>query len=236
MEKKYEAVEWFEHNGYGAYIVKLPYPCNIMFNYNDICDLLDFSKGKRRRELDKIDILHKTKLWFKREGFDSEETFITVSTVSKLLTDYGIDIGVMMERKYNVENLVYHALNTFDEFDKNKEENYSLGDTFVLNTLYNDSVIADKANSNLINLLRQNVVIENVIHHRTNIDYKEKHEQDCQVQEFIEFCDNLEKANLQLQQMIDGIIEPLKVEIDIKSIIENEAKNMNNNDDERNYM
>lgn len=235
MEKKYETVEWFEYNGYGAYIVKLPYPCNIMFNYNDICDLLDFPYAKRKRELDKIDILRKTKLWFEREGRDSEETFINVAAVSKLLTDYGVDIGVMMERKYNVENLVYRALNTFDEFDKNKEEGYSLGDKFVLNTLYCDSVIADKANSNLINLLRQNDLIEHAIHHRPDIDYKEKHEYDYQIKEFIEFYESLEKANLQLQQRIDDIVEPVKVEINLETIIDCEVKHMSNND-ERNYL
>lgn len=236
MEKKYEAVEWFEYNGYGAYIVKFPYPSGVMFNYNDIVDLLDFSEEKRRRELKKIDELRKTRVDFKRDDCPSKETFINVAAVSKLLTDYGVDIGVMMERKYNVENLVYHALNTFDEFDKNKEKGYSLGDTFVLNTLYCDSVIADKANSNLINLLRQNDLIEHVIHHRTDIDYKEKHEHDCQIKEFIDFCESLEKANFKLQQMIDEIVEPIKVEVDLKSIIESEVKSMNSNDDERNYM
>ena len=234
MEKKYEAVEWFEYNGYGAYIVKLPYPCNIMFNYNDICDLLDFPYAKRKRELDKIDILRKTKLWFKRDTNKSEETFINVAAVSKLLTDYGIDIGVMMERKYNVENLVYHALNTFDEFDKNKEDGYSLGDTFVLNTLYCDSVIADKANSNLINLLRQNDLIEHVIHHKTDIDYKEKHEQDCQIEEFVKLCTELERTNSQLQKIIDGVVEPIKEELDINAIIEAIVKTPI--DDERNYL
>ena len=234
MEKKYEAVEWFEYNGYGAYIVKLPYPCNIMFNYNDICDLLDFPYAKRKRELDKIDILRKTKLWFKRDTNKSEETFINVAAVSKLLTDYGIDIGVMMERKYNVENLVYHALNTFDEFDKNKEDGYSLGDTFVLNTLYCDSVIADKANSNLINLLRQNDLIEHVIHHKTDIDYKEKHEQDCQIEEFVKLCTELERTNSQLQKIIDGVVKPIKEELDINAIIEAIVKTPI--DDERNYL
>ena len=234
MEKKYENVEWFEYNGYGAYIVKLPYPCNIMFNYNDICDLLDFPYAKRKRELDKIDILRKTKLWFKRDTNKSEETFINVAAVSKLLTDYGVDIGVMMERKYNVENLVYHALNTFDEFDKNKEEGYSLGDKFVLNTLYCDSVIADKANSNLINLLRQNDLIEHAIHHRPDIDYKEKHEQDCQIEEFVKLCTELERTNSQLQKIIDGVVEPIKEELDINAIIEAIVKTPI--DDERNYL
>lgn len=234
MEKKYENVEWFEYNGYGAYIVKLPYPCDIMFNYNDICDLLDFVYSKRKRELDKINILRKTKITFKREGIPTEETFINVAAVSKLLTDYGIDIGVMMERKYNVENLVYHALNTFDEFDKNKEEGYSLGDKFVLNTLYCDSVIADKANSNLINLLRQNDLIENAIHHRPDIDYKEKHEQDCQIEEFVKLCTELERTNSQLQKIIDGVVEPIKEELDINVIIEAIVKTPI--DDERNYL
>lgn len=234
MEKKYEAVEWFEYNGYGAYIVKLPYPLNVMFNYNDIVDLLDFSEEKRRRELKKIDELRKTRIDFKRDGCPSKETFINVAAVSKLLTDYGVDIGVMMERKYNVENLVYHALNTFDEFDKNKEEEYSLGDKFVLNTLYCDSVIADKANSNLINLLRQNDLIEHAIHHRPDIDYKEKHEQDCQIEEFVKLCTELERTNSQLQKIIDGVVEPIKEELDINAIIEAIVKT--SIDDERNYL
>lgn len=235
MEKKYEAVEWFEYNGYGAYIVKLPYPCNIMFNYNDICDLLDFKYQRRIRMLDKMDILHKTKLWFKRDGRDSEETFISVPELSRILSDYGINISVMMERKYNVENLVYHALNEFDAFDKNKEEDYSLGDKFVLNTLYCDSVIADKANSNLINLLRQNDLIEHAIHHTPDIDYKEKHDHDCQIEEFIHLCNELNNVNSQLQKIIDGVVEPVKSEIDLKALIEIEVKYMGI-DDERKYL
>ena len=205
-----------------------------MFNYNDIVDLLDFSEEKRRRELKKIDELRKTRIDFKRDGCPSKETFINVAAVSKLLTDYGVDIGVMMERKYNVENLVYHALNTFDEFDKNKEEEYSLGDKFVLNTLYCDSVIADKANSNLINLLRQNDLIEHAIHHRPDIDYKEKHEQDCQIEEFVKLCTELERTNSQLQKIIDGVVEPIKEELDINAIIEAIVKT--SIDDERNYL
>ena len=236
MERKYEAVEWKEYNGYGAYIFKSPF--GIMFNYNDICDLLDFKYQKRKRELDKIDELRKTKIWFiDKTGNRSEESFINVPAVSNLLTDYGVDICVMMERKYNIENLVYHVLNEFDEYDKNKEDEYRLGDKFVLDTLYCDSIIADKANSNLINLLRQNELFESALHHIDNIDYKEKHEKESEIKELIELCNGLEETNSKLQQLIEGLIEPENYKIDIKSIIKADAEAMNRRyDDERNYL
>lgn len=192
MEKNYVSVEYFESEvlGLGVYVTLLPSPINVVFNFNDLCDMLDLKFQKRKRKLSEIDELHKHKLWFKNsDGMPSEETFITMPAVSKLLTDYGVDINAMLNRKFETENVVYQALQHFDKYDENKQEEYSLADQFILDALYCDSIIVNEANKNLVNLLRQNDTMESVLRHYPQMNYDE-YKDDVFIKEFIEMFDN----------------------------------------------
>lgn len=224
MENKYENVEFVEYNGVGAHIVKLPETMGVLFNYNDICDLLDFRAKRRQRMLYKIDDLHKTTITFKREGVPTEETFVSIPELSKMLVYYGIKIGVMMERKYNVENLVLHVLDNYDCEDSSK---------FIMDTLYCDTIITDKANKNLLNQLNDININKFIEDEFNSLDDIIKNRID---KEFINLCNSLDETNSILEKFIDGVLEPSVIEIDIKSIIESEVKSMNGNDDERNYL
>lgn len=199
MERNYQAVEYFESEalGLGVYVTLLPSPINVVFNYNDLCDMLDLKFQKRKRKLFEIDELDKHKLWFKSsDGMPSEETFINMKAVSKLLTDYGVDINVMMNRKYETENVVYKALNHFDKYDDNKQDDYSLGDQFILDALYCDSMLVNEANKNLVNLLRQNDVMESVLRHYPQMNYEE-FKDDNFIKEFIEMFDSNDNSLLE---------------------------------------
>jgi hypothetical protein len=199
MEKNYVSVEHFESEvlGLGVYVTLLPSPINVVFNFNDLCDMLDLKFQKRKRKLSEIDELHKHKLWFKNsDGMPSEETFITMPAVSKLLTDYGIDINAMLNRKFETENVVYQALQHFDKYDENKQEEYSLADQFILDALYCDSIIVNEANKNLVNLLRQNDTMESVLRHYPQMNYDE-YKDDVFIKEFIEMFDNDDNSILE---------------------------------------
>lgn len=200
MERKYQTVEYFESEvlGLGIYVTLLPTPINVVFNFNDLCDMLDIeSIQKRKRKLSEIDELHKYKLWFKHsDGMPSEETFITMPAVSKLLTDYGIDINAMLNRKFETENVVYNALQHFDKYDDNKQEDYSLADQFILDALYCDSVLVNEANKNLVNLLRQNDTMESVLRHYPQMNYND-FKDDAFIKEFVEMFDNDDNSILE---------------------------------------
>ena len=200
MEKNYVSVEYFESEvlGLGVYVTLLPSPINVVFNFNDLCDMLDLKFQKRKRKLSEIDELHKYKLWFKPlDGSStSEETFITMPAVSKLLTDYGIDINAMLNRKFETENVVYQALQHFDKYDENKQEDYSLADQFILDALYCDSIIVNEANKNLVNLLRQNDTMESVLRHYPQMNYDE-YKDDVFIKEFIEMFYNDDNSILE---------------------------------------
>lgn len=199
MEKNYVSVEYFESEvlGLGVYVTLLPSPINVVFNFNDLCDMLDMKYNRRKMYLSKVDELYKHKLWFKNsDGMPSEETFINMKAVSKLLTDYGVDINVMMNRKYETENIVYKALNHFDKYDDNKQDDYSLGDQFILDALYCDSILVNEANKNLVNLLRQNDVMESVLRHYPQMNYEE-FKDDNFIKEFIETFDSNDNSLLE---------------------------------------
>ena len=200
MEKNYVSVEHFESEvlGLGVYVTLLPSPINVVFNFNDLCDMLDMKYNRRKTYLSKVDELHKYKLWFKPlDGSStSEETFITMPAVSKLLTDYGVDINAMLNRKFETENVVYQALQHFDKYDENKQEEYSLADQFILDALYCDSIIVNEANKNLVTLLRQNDTMESVLRHYPQMNYDE-YKDDMFIKEFIEMFDNDDNSILE---------------------------------------
>lgn len=192
--------------GFGMYVIPCEGPLGIMFNFNDLCAMLDINIPKRKRLLKDIDDLYKMKCWFIRNNDPSEETFITTPEVSRLISNYGQEIQALINRKYIVENLVYSILNDFDKNDQCKmEDGYTLGDKFILNTLYCDSKLAKQSNDNLINLLRQNSTIESVIQHHTNINVRERFNEQKEIKELIEMCNSIEKVNDCLDKFLNGM-------------------------------
>lgn len=238
--KYFDNVKYYETTkfGFGMHILPRPYPQGLYFNFNDVCDVLDLTYQKRRRTLDRVDELHKMKIRFTNvDGCECEESFVSSSEVSRILTAYGAEINAMMERKYELETLVYDILNEYDPYDKNKEEGYTLGDKFVLNTLYCDSILADKANSNLIDLLRKNDGIESLLFHRTEIDYEKKDQMDKQFEFFRNLADDLEELTGEIDILTNELEsnEHLDVSAFIKSIVSKPNKT-DDNDELRRYM
>lgn len=195
---KEKLVECFMNEELNMEMYIIPYRTGVYFNYNDICDMLNIPYKRRVNRIKQIEEIHKSRVLFQRNGRDSEETFISTPEVSRLLTDYSKEVYAMMERKYSVETLVYDILRDFDRHDEMKEENVNLGDKFILNTLYCDSVIADKSNKNLIDLLRKNELMETIIHHQTNIDRRSRLLEREEVNEFIKLAEEIDKANNRL--------------------------------------
>lgn len=202
-------VEWFENNdlGIGMYIIPTVNR-ELWFNFNDLCDSLEIqNQNKRKFILNRIDSYNKDKVVFTREnGRDSEESFVSTAGVILTLNEYGQDVYAMLERKYNVENFMYGILNEYDKLDQNKEENVTLGDKFLLGSLHCDAKLSNKANDNLINLLKKNNVIDSILKHQSKLRTDIKPEEAdliTEMEDLLNFCNDLEKSNNLINEFIN---------------------------------
>lgn len=161
-----------EELGLGMYVLPAIGFKDLFYNYNDLCDMLVLIEAKRKNWLRQLpeDIHYKIKVEFER-GDDglSNETFISTPALIEVLNRYGQELLNMLERKNSVENFIYEISRKFEnEYVENNE--ISMGDKFVLGSLSYDAEFTNRANKNLLNLLKKNDTMETLWKFRPDIN------------------------------------------------------------------
>jgi hypothetical protein len=112
-------IQYFENEelGLGMYIIPAIGLHDLMYNYNDLCDMLDLIEIKRKNWLKKLpdEPQYRMRIKFKRGDIPSEETFITTPSLIEVLNRYGKEILDMLERKNSVENFIFNLSQQFEK-------------------------------------------------------------------------------------------------------------------------
>ena len=192
-----------EELGIGMYVVPYIYISDLLYNYNDLCDMLDLNDVKRRNWLKNIPENSRVKITFDR-GNDGEstETFISTFHLIEVLNRYGQEMLDMLQRKNSVENFIYSLSKQFeDEFVVDNE--YSMADKFVLGSIMYDSNFTHQANKNLAELLKRNETMETIFKYQPNIEMEqEKIELEKQIKEFTKLVQQEEECLNKLNETI----------------------------------
>ena len=189
-------IQYFENEelGLGMYVIPAIGLHDLLYNYNDLCDMLNLPDTRRRKWLKKLpdEPQYRIRITFKRDGRDSEETFITTPSLIEVLNRFGKELLDMLERKNSVENFIFDISQQFEKQYVENDE-ISIADKFVLGSLSYDAEFTNQTNKNLVNLLKKNETIETIWKHHPDINMnKDEDIFNKEVEEFIKMLNDIE--------------------------------------------
>lgn len=121
--KFYSEIKYFENSVLGGGIHVCTTEFKVLFNLNDLFELLALSKPLRKRWKEQVGY---DTISFKRNGRSVYEPFVYTDDANFILSLYGKNIKDQMMRKLEVE---YQLTNIIKEYgDENKLSEYGFGD------------------------------------------------------------------------------------------------------------
>jgi len=186
--EKYSEVGFMECQGLGGGLHYLTTKSNVLFNFNDLLDLLNINDKHLRRRWEKnisqCDI--ETGIPTDRDGRICQEAYILTDAVILILNLYGQDIIADINRKNSVDFLICDILDEVEKSDTWNPEKGTLSTQFALEAIKLNSRLCKGANDALIAILESNKHMETEYFHKPLFDVEDMMEVIGDFNEYVE--------------------------------------------------